>query len=101
MFVFFDFRGHGWPVTPWLRLNVSHPIRRRVAVAAATEVRLAVAVSCPARVGVISPTYGYALVQSAANLQYQVQPIKSWFHFEQSSLGNHISQQSDPSCTYS
>ena len=101
MFVFFDFRGHGWPAIPWLRLNVSHPVRRRVAVAAATEVCLAVAVSCPARVGVISPTYGYALVQSAANLQYQVQPIKSWSHFVQSSLGNHISQQSDPSCTYS
>ena len=82
-------------------LNVSHPVRRRVAVAAATEVCLAVAVVCPACVGVISPMYGYALVQSAANLQYQVQPIKSWFHFEQSPLGNHTSQQSDPSCMYS
>ena len=101
MFVFFDSRGHGWPVIPWLRLNVSRPIRRRVAVAAATEVRLAVAISCPTRVGVISRTYGYALVQSAANLQYQVQPIKSWSHFVQSSLGNHISQRSDPSCMYS
>ena len=101
MSVFFNFRGHGWPVIPWLRLNISHPVRRCVAVAAATEVRLAVAISCPARVGVISPTYGYALVQSAANLQYQVQPIKSWSHFVQSSLGNHINQQSDPSCTYS
>ena len=58
MFVFFDFRGHGWPAIPWLRLSVSHPIRRRVAVAAATEVCLAVAITCPARVGVISPTYG-------------------------------------------
>ena len=101
MFVFFNFRGHGWPAIPWLRLNVSHPVRRRVAVAAATEVLLAVAIACPARVGVISPMYGYALMQSAANLQYQVQPIKSWSHFVQSSLGNHISQQSDPSCTYS
>ena len=101
MFVFFSFRGHGWPAIPWLRLNVSHPVKRRVAVAAATEVRLAVAIACPACVGVISPTYGYALMQSAANLQYQVQPIKSWFHFAQSSLRNHLSQQSDPCCTYS
>ena len=85
----------------WLRLSVSHPIKRRVALAAATEVCPVVVVACPARVGVISPTYGYALMQSAANLQYQVQPIKSWSHFVQSSLGNHISQQSDPSCTYS
>ena len=101
MFVFFNFHGHGWPVIPWFRLNVSRPVRRRVAVAAATEVCLAVAVSCLARVGVVFPTYGYALMQSTANLQYQVQPIKSWFHFAQSSLGNHISQQSDPCCTYS
>ena len=101
MFVFFNFRGHGWPAIPWLRLNVSHPVRRRVVVAAATEVRLAVAISCPARVGVVFPTYGYALVQSAANLQYQVQPIKSWSHFVQSSLENHISRQFDPSFTYS
>ena len=85
----------------WLRLSVSHPIKRRVALAAATEVCPVVVVACPARVGVIFPTYGYALVQSAANLQYQVQPIKSWFHFEQSSLGNHIGQQSDPCCAYS
>ena len=84
-----------------LRLGVGHPIKRRVALAAATEVRPVVIAACPARVGVISQTYGYALVQSAANLQYQVQPIKSWFHFTQSSLGNHISQQSDPCCTYS
>ena len=101
MFLFFDFRGHGWPAIPWLRLNVSHPVRRRIAVAAATEVRLAVAVSCPAHVGVVFPMYGYAPVQSAANLQYQVQPIKSWSHFVQSSLENHISWQSDPSFTYS
>ena len=100
MFVFFNFRGHGWPVIPWLRLNVSHPVRRRVVVAAATEVRLAVAIACPVCVGVISPMYGYALMQSTANLQYQVQPIKSWFHFAQSSLGNHISWPSDPCCTY-
>ena len=84
----------------WLRLSVSHPVKRRVALAAATEVRPVVVVACPAHVGVISPTYGYALVQSAANLQYQVQPIKSWFHFGQSSLENHINQQSDPCCTY-
>ena len=70
MFVFFNFLGHGWPAIPWLRLNASHPIRRHVAVAAATKVRLAVAIACPARVGVISPTYEYALVQSAANLQH-------------------------------
>ena len=57
------------------------PVRRRVAVAAATEVCLAVAIACPARVGVVFPTYGYTLMQSAANLQYQVQPIKSWSHF--------------------
>ena len=101
MFVFFDFRGHGWPAIPWLRLNVSHPIRRCVAVTTATEVRLAIAVACPAHVGVVFPMYGYALEQSAANLQYQVHPIKSWFHFAQSSLGNHINQQSDPCCTYS
>ena len=101
MFVFFDFRGHGWPAIPWLRLNVSHPVRRHVAVAAATEVCLAVAITCLARVGVISPMYGYTLMQSAVNLQCQVQPIKSWFRFAQSSLGNHISQQSDPCCTYS
>ena len=85
MFVFFNFLGHGWPVIPWLRLNVSCPVRRRVAVVAATEVCLAVVVKCPVRVGIISPTYGYALMQSAANLQYQVHPIKSWFHFAQSS----------------
>ena len=53
--------------------------------AAATEVCLVVAVACPARVGVAFLTYGYALMQSAANLQYQVHPIKSWFHFAQSS----------------
>ena len=85
----------------WLRLSVSHLIKRHVALAAATEVRPVVVITCPTRVGVISPTYGYALMQSAANLQYQVQPIKSWFHFVQSSLGNHINQQSDPCCTYS
>ena len=85
----------------WLRLSVSHPVRRRVALATATEFCLIVVAACPARVGVIFPTSGYALMQSAANLQYQVQPIKFWFHFEQSSLGNHISHQSDPSCTYS
>ena len=68
MFVFFNFHGHGWPAIPWLRLNVSHPIGRRVAVAAASEVCLAVAIACPARVGVISPMYGYALMQSAVNL---------------------------------
>ena len=85
----------------WLRLSVSHPVKRRVALAAATEVRPVSVVACPACVGVIFPVYGYALMQSAANLQYQVQPIKSWSHFVQSSLGNHISQQSDPSCMYS
>ena len=85
MFVFFNSRGHGWPAIPWLRLNVSHPVGRHVAVAAATEVCLAVGVACPARVGVISPMYGCTLMQSAANLQYQVQAIKSWFHFAQSS----------------
>ena len=98
MFVFFDFRGHGWPAIPWLRLSVSHPVRRCVAVAAATEVCLAVAVACPAHVGVILPMYGYALMQSAAHLQYQVHPIESWFHFALSSLGNHTNQQSDPCC---
>ena len=85
MFVFFDFCGHGWPAIPWLRLSVSHPVRRRVAIATATEVCLAVAIACPACVGAISLTYGYNLVQSASNLQYQVQPIKSWFRFAQSS----------------
>ena len=86
---------------PSLRLSVNHPIKRCVALAAATEVRPVVVVACPARVGVIFSMYGYALVQSAANLQYQVQPIKSWSHFVQSSLGNHINQQSDPCCMYS
>ena len=85
MFVFFDFRGQGWPAIPWLRLSVSHPIKRRVAVAGATEVHLAVAIACPTHVGVIFPMYGYSLMQSAANLQYQVHPIKSWFHFTVSS----------------
>ena len=80
-----SFLGHSWPAIPWLRLNISHPIRRHVAIAAATEVRLAVAISCPTCVGVISPTYRYALVQSAANLQYQVHPIKSWSNFAPSS----------------
>ena len=69
----------------WLRLSVSHPVKRRVALAAATEVCPVVVVACPTCVGLISPMYGYALVQSAANLQYQVQPIKSWFHFALSS----------------
>ena len=82
----------------WLRLSVSHPVKRHVALAATTEVCPVVVVACPTRVGVLSPVFGYALVQSAANLQYQVQPIKSWFHFVQSSLGNHINQQSDPCC---
>ena len=59
MFVFFNFCGHGWPAIPWLRLNVSHPVRRRVAVAAATEVCLVVVITCSVRVGLISPTYGY------------------------------------------
>ena len=69
----------------WLRLGVSHPIRRHVALAAATEVCLVVVVTCPVRVGVIAPTYGCALVQSAAILQHQVHHIKSWFHFAVSS----------------
>ena len=77
MFVFFDFLGHGWPVIPWIKLNVSHPVRRHLAVAAATEVRLVVVVVCPVHVGVVFPTYRYALMQSTANLQYQVHPIKS------------------------
>ena len=85
----------------WLRLSVSHPVKRRVALAAATEVCPVVLVACPACVGVISLTYGYALMQSAANLQYQVQPIKSWSHFVQSSLESRINQQSDPCCTCS
>ena len=85
MLVFFGFLGHGWPAIPWLRLSVSHPFRRRVAVAAATEVCLTVGIACPACVGVIFSMYGYALMQSAANLQYQVHPIKSWFHFAPSS----------------
>ena len=42
----------------WLRLGVSHPVRRRVAVAAATEACLLVVVACPVPVGVISPSYG-------------------------------------------
>ena len=66
--------------------SVSHPIKRRLAAAAAaTEVRLVVVIACPAHVGVISPTYGYALVQSAANFQYQVHPIMSWSNSTQSS----------------
>ena len=56
----------------WLRLGVNHPIKRRVALATATAVCPVVIAACLAHVGVISPTYGYALMQSAANLQYQV-----------------------------
>ena len=69
----------------WLRLGVSHPVRRHVALATATEVCLVVVVACPVCVGVISPMYGYTLVQSAAIFQHQVHPIRSWFHFTLSS----------------
>ena len=89
MCVFFNFLGHGWPATPWLRLNVSHPIRRRVAVTTATEVRLVVVVACPTHVGVGFPIYGYALKQSAAIPENQAQPIKLWFRFAQGSEENH------------
>ena len=65
----------------WLRLSVSHPIRRHVAPAAATEVHLVVVIACPTRAGVVFLMYGYALRQSAAILQYQAHLIKSWFHF--------------------
>ena len=84
MFVIVDFLGHGGPAMLWLRLSVSHPIRRRVAPAAATEAHLAVVIACPAHVGVIFPMYGYALGHITAILQHQVYPIKSWFHFAQS-----------------
>ena len=69
----------------WLRLGVSYPIKRRIALAAATEVRLVVVIACPTCVGVIFPMYGYTLKQSTAVLQHQVLPIKSWFCFTQSS----------------
>ena len=83
----------------WLRLSVSHPVRRHVAPAAATEVCIVVAIISPARVGVIFPTYAYTLRQSAAILQHQAHPIKSWFHFAQSYEENCIDQQFDPCCT--
>ena len=80
----------------WLGLSVSHPVRRRVAAATAAEVCLVVVVACPARVGVVFPTYGYALMQSATILQHQAHAIKSWFHFAQSYEENHINQLCDP-----
>ena len=83
----------------WLKLSVSHPVRRCVAPAAATEVCLFVVVACPARVGVIFPTYGYALRQRAAILKHQAHPIKPWFHFAQSCKENHINWLFDPCCT--
>ena len=83
----------------WLRLSASHPIRRRVAPAAATEVCLVVITACPAHVGVIFLMYGYALRQSAAILQHQAHSIKSWFHFTQSYKENCTNQLFDPCCT--
>ena len=80
----------------WLRLSVGHPIRRRVAPTADTEVRLVVIAACPTRVGVVFPMYGYALKQSAAILQYQAHSIKSWFHFAQRYEENHINQLFGP-----
>ena len=78
----------------WLRLSV--PVRRRVAPAAATEVRLVVIATCPTRVGVAFPTYGYALKQSTAVFQYQAHPVKSWFHFAQRYGENDINQLFGP-----
>ena len=39
----------------WLRLSVSHPTKRRVSLAAVTEVCLAVSGACPAHVRIIFP----------------------------------------------
>ena len=69
----------------WLKLSASHPVKRREAPAAATEVCLVVIAACAARVGVVFPMYGYDLMQSAAILQHQAHLIKSWFRFAQSS----------------
>ena len=83
----------------WLRLSASHPIRRRVAPAAAIEVCLVVIAACLAHVGVIFPMYRYALRQSAVILQHQAHTIKSWFHFIQSCEENYTNQLFDSCCT--
>ena len=53
----------------WLRLSVSHHVRRHVAPAAATEVRLVVVTACLTRVGVVFLTYGYTPSHSSVILQ--------------------------------
>ena len=59
-----DFSGHDLPTMLWLRLSASHPARRCVALAAATEVCFAISSACPARVGVVFSKYGYTPMQS-------------------------------------
>ena len=99
-FVFIDFPGHDSPAMLWLRANASHPARRRVAPAAATEVCLVVSSARPTHVGVILfTTYQYVPMQSAVILQHQAHPIKHWFHFTQSCKEDHTNQLFGPCCT--